>query len=99
MGTTMIVAQCPSCGAEVGSDDVPQPLRFYVVLAALMVHAATIDTLMELPDYASAKPGWDERIDGLTTQLDGEAQMMEAWGTAFDGEDNEDGERQEGSGS
>jgi hypothetical protein len=79
------VAQCQTCGEEITTDDIPQPLRLYVVMAILMVHAAMIHNLMQLDEYAQAKPGWDDKMDRLTDTLDSTAEEMGVFGDHFDG--------------
>ena len=89
-----IIAQCPDCGSEVSTEDLPQPMRLFVAAAALMVHASNLHGIMQLPEYAGIKENWDERLEGITSQLLGEASDMQDFGEHYDVE-ADDGEEED----
>lgn len=78
------IATCPNCGGPVTTDSVDQPLRLYIVMAVLLVHQATIDMLMGLPEYEHARAGWDEKTEALTGALNQSALEMSVFGEHFD---------------
>lgn len=87
---SFIICKCPECGTEVDSDEVPQPLRLFIMLSALMVHVGLIDDLMDLPEYKEARAGWDDRLDSVVKKADQEIEEMAHFGEAFDGQEDDD---------
>lgn len=92
---SFVICSCPRCGAEVGTDDLAQPYKLYWLVAILLVHAALVDSLLDAPEYALTKEGWNERIEELSKRLEEESTEMVQFGSAFDGNDADEDEDEE----
>lgn len=87
-----IIAPCPHCGEEVTTEDLTQPLKLYFIIAALLAHAATVDSLLDHPDYAPVREGWNEKVESLTERLTEETTEILVFGEAYDGGEDDDEE-------
>jgi len=84
----MEVAKCPKCDHELELADITTPhARLGLAVSGLLSASAVMDMLLQLPEYESAREGFDERMEEITERVHETTDSMTEWGTAFDGED------------
>jgi len=84
----MDLAKCPNCGTDIELTDITSDhVRLGVAVSGLLSASAVTDMLLQLPEYESAREGFDERMSEITERVHETTDSMVEWGTAFDGED------------
>ena len=84
----MELAKCPKCDHELELADITSAhTRLGIAVAGLLSASAVVDLMLQLPEYESAREGFDERMEEITERVHEITDSMTEWGTAFDGDD------------
>lgn len=81
----MQITECPQCGAPITDEMIESPHQQLILASGQLVAAAAVIGLMlEHPDYAPARPGFEQRMSETVEQLRQIGEEVGGWGEAYD---------------